>query len=180
MILAWIFLEIFSFKIISPSYITTSEVTIRKKHISFSCFRRISSKKIILGSFLEVFSRENKYNFLLNILGAYQFLAMFYKTTVNWTNISDFWSSFKTKTFNGTLCLCHLRGHQSFPPQIMYFTFLQHILPIWSSCKVPLWNSQMEETIYRKFLQNQSHWEMSPYSIFKRKHLWKVLKYLEI
>ena len=94
--------------------------------------------------------------FIINILETDRLLAMFHKRTVNWTNIWDFWSTFKTKTFNGTLCLCHLRGHQSFPPVVIYFRFVQHIiLPIWRSCKVPLWNSQMEETIYRKFLQNQ-------------------------
>ena len=69
----------------------------------------------------------------------------------DWTNNWDFWSSFKTKNFNGTLCLCHLRDHQSFPPVVMYLTFLQQ-----RSCKVPFWNSQMEETIYGKFLQNQN------------------------
>ena len=49
-----------------------------------------------------------------------------------------------------------LRSHEYFPPVVMYLTFLQHILQISHSCKVPLWNSQMEETIYAKFLQNQN------------------------
>ena len=103
-----------------------------------------------------VFWRENKYNFLLNIFETYQFLAIFHKRTVNWTNIWDFWSSFKTKTFNGVLCFCHLSGHQLFLSVVLYLTFLQHILPTWPSCKVRLWNFNMEETIYGKFLQNQN------------------------
>ena len=38
----------------------------------------------------------------------------------------------------------------------MLVTFLQHILWISHSCKVPLWNSQMEKTIYGKFIQKEN------------------------
>ena len=48
-----------------------------------------------------------------------------------------------------------LTGHQFFPTLVIYLTFVQHILQIHSG-KVPLWNSQMEETIYAKFLPNQN------------------------
>ena len=47
-----------------------------------------------------------------------------------------------------------LRGHQFFPAQVLYLTFLQHILRIRSG-KVSFWNSKMEDRIYAKFLQNQ-------------------------
>ena len=49
-----------------------------------------------------------------------------------------------------------LRRHESFPPVVIYFTFLQHILRISCLCKVPLLNSQMERTICGKFWQNQN------------------------
>ena len=48
-----------------------------------------------------------------------------------------------------------LTGNQFFPTLVIYLTFVQHILQIRSG-KVPLWNSQMEETTYAKFLQNQN------------------------
>ena len=48
-----------------------------------------------------------------------------------------------------------LRTHQFFQTLVLYLTFLQHIFQIRSG-KVPLSNSQMEETIYAKFLQNQN------------------------
>ena len=70
-------------------------------------------KKIIFEG--QAFSSENKKDFILNVLETYQFLAMLHKNTVNWRNIWDFWSSFKTKIFNVTLCLCHLEGSSIFP-----------------------------------------------------------------
>ena len=48
------------------------------------------------------------------------------------------------------------RGHQSFSPVVMYLTFLKHILQISRSCKVLFWNSQMQQRVYAKFLQNQN------------------------
>ena len=38
-------------------------------------------------------------------------------------------------------------------PEVIYLTFLQHILRTSCSGKVALWNSQMESTRYAKFLQ---------------------------
>ena len=49
-----------------------------------------------------------------------------------------------------------LRGNESFPPVVIYLTFLQHILRISHSGKVALWNSQIETTIYTKFLRKQN------------------------
>ena len=49
-----------------------------------------------------------------------------------------------------------LRGHKSLPTVVIYLTFLQHILQISGSGKAPLWNSQMERTIYAKFLEKQN------------------------
>ena len=48
------------------------------------------------------------------------------------------------------------RGDQSFPPLVIYVTFLQHILGTSRSGKVPLWNSQMEKRKNAKFLQKQN------------------------
>ena len=49
-----------------------------------------------------------------------------------------------------------LKGDESFPPVVIYLIFLQHILRILCSSKVPLWNSQMEYTIYAKFAQKEN------------------------
>ena len=48
-----------------------------------------------------------------------------------------------------------LRGHQSFPTVVIYLTLLQDNLQTSRSGKAPLWNSQMERTIYAKFLQKK-------------------------
>ena len=77
-------------------------------------------KKITLECSLKAFSSENIKVFQLNIFETYQFekyqlLPMLHKSTVNWRNIWDFWSSLKTKMFNITLCWCQLKGSSIFP-----------------------------------------------------------------
>ena len=169
MIIVEIFLKTIGFKTISPYYNgPRTYIMIGKKHISFSSIRGISSKNIILGSSLETFSRENKYDFILNNFETYQFLPMFHKTSVNCTNIWDFWSSFKTKTFNGVLSLSHLSGHQSFPTVVMYLTFLQHILPIWRSCCSVMefsYRSDNLSKIFTKSKFHKYHWQILPEGI---------------
>ena len=49
-----------------------------------------------------------------------------------------------------------LRGHQSFPPVVIHLTFVQHNLRTSHSGKVALCNSEMERTIYAKFLQKRN------------------------